>query len=80
VFGMDVQQAMDAGRFRHMNGLSVVFEPAIGDSVMAALRAMGHEVRLGSMGQFGGSQAIVKLAKGYAAGSDSRKDGHAAGY
>jgi gamma-glutamyltranspeptidase/glutathione hydrolase len=80
VFGMDVQQAMDAGRFRHMNGMNVVFEPTISDSVMAALRALGHEVRLGSPGQFGGSQAIVKLLRGYVAGSDSRKDGHAAGY
>ena len=80
VFGMDVQQAMDAGRFRHLNGMTVVVEPAISDSVMAGLRALGHEVRLGSAGQFGGSQAIIRLAKGYVAGSDSRKDGHAAGY
>jgi gamma-glutamyltranspeptidase / glutathione hydrolase len=80
VFGMDVQQAMDAGRFRHQNGLSVIVEPAIPDSVMAGLRALGHEVRLGNAGLFGGSQAIIKLAKGYVAGSDSRKDGHAAGY
>ena len=80
VFGMDIQQAMDAGRFRHMNGMTVVVEPAISDSVMAGLRALGHEVRIGSAGQFGGSQAIAKLLKGYVAGSDSRKDGHAAGY
>jgi gamma-glutamyltranspeptidase / glutathione hydrolase len=80
VFGMDIQQAMDAGRFRHMSGMTVVVEPAVTDSVMNALRALGHEVRLGSSGQFGGSQAIAKLLKGYVAGSDSRKDGHAAGY
>ena len=80
VFGMDVQQAQDAGRFRHLNGMTVVVEPSVSDSIMAALRALGHEVRLGQAGQFGGSQAIVKLLKGYVAGSDSRKDGHAAGY
>jgi gamma-glutamyltranspeptidase / glutathione hydrolase len=79
-FGMDVQQAMDAGRFRHQNGLNVIVEPAIGDSVLAGLRALGHEVRLGAAGLFGGSQAIIRLGKGWVAGSDSRKDGHAAGY
>jgi gamma-glutamyltranspeptidase/glutathione hydrolase len=80
LFGMDVQQAMDAPRFRHLNGMSVIVETAISDSVMAGLRSLGHEVRLAGSGQFGGSQAIIKLGKGYAAGSDPRKDGHAAGY
>jgi gamma-glutamyltranspeptidase / glutathione hydrolase len=80
VFGMDIQQAMDAGRFRHLNGMTVVVEPAISDSIISGLRALGHEVRLGNSGQFGGSQAIARLAKGYVAGSDSRKDGHAAGH
>jgi gamma-glutamyltranspeptidase/glutathione hydrolase len=80
IFGMDVQQAQDAGRVRHLNGMTVVVEPSVTDSIMAGLRALGHEVRLGNPGQFGGSQAIIKLLKGYVAGSDSRKDGHAAGY
>jgi gamma-glutamyltranspeptidase/glutathione hydrolase len=80
LFGMDVQQAQDAGRFRHQSGLTVIVEPSVTDSVMAQLRLMGHEVRLGAAGSFGGSQAIVKLLRGYVAGSDPRKDGHAAGY
>jgi len=29
---------------------------------------------------FGGAQAIMRLPRGYAAGSDPRKDGMAAGY
>jgi gamma-glutamyltranspeptidase / glutathione hydrolase len=80
VFGMNVQQSMDAGRFRHMAGTHVIVEPVIADSVIAQLRAMGHEVEIGQASQFGGSQAIIKLAHGYVAGSDPRKDGHAAGY
>jgi gamma-glutamyltranspeptidase / glutathione hydrolase len=77
---MNVQQAMDAARFRHMDGLRVIVEPALPDSVVAALRALGHDVRYGQSGSFGGSQAIIRLARGYVAGSDPRKDGHAAGY
>ena len=79
-FGMNVQQAMDAGRFRHMAGLRVLVEPVIADSVMAQLRAMGHTIEIAPASEFGGSQAIIKLSKGYVAGSDPRKDGHAAGY
>jgi gamma-glutamyltranspeptidase/glutathione hydrolase len=41
---------------------------------------MGHEVSVARAGQFGGSQAIIRLLHGYVAGSDPRKDGHAAGY
>ena len=44
------------------------------------LKAMGHEVTIAQSASFGGSQAIIKLPKGYVAGSDPRKDGHAAGY
>jgi gamma-glutamyltranspeptidase/glutathione hydrolase len=80
VFGMDVQQAQDMARFRHMNGLNVVVESALSDSVIAGLRALGHEVSLAPPTSFGGSQAIIKLTRGWVGGSDPRKDGHAAGY
>ncbi len=80
VFGMDLQEAMDQGRFRHMEGTRVLVEPAIPDSVIAGLKALGHDVSIAKASQFGGSQAIIKLEHGYAAASDPRKDGHAAGY
>jgi gamma-glutamyltranspeptidase/glutathione hydrolase len=80
VFGMDPQQAVDAARFRHMAGRRVALEPAIGDDVRAALRAMGHDVLEGDSVAFGGAQVIVRLPRGYAAASDPRKDGHAAAY
>ena len=80
VFGLDVQAAMDVGRFRHNNGVNVSVEGPITDSTIAGLKALGHDVRLAGPGTFGGSQAIIKLAKGYVAGSDPRKDGHAAGW
>jgi gamma-glutamyltranspeptidase / glutathione hydrolase len=80
VFGMNIQEAMDVGRFRHESGTRVIVESVIPDSVIAQLKAMGHDVSIAKASQFGGSQAIIKLAKGYVAGSDPRKDGHAGGY
>jgi gamma-glutamyltranspeptidase/glutathione hydrolase len=80
VFGMDLQPAIDAARFRHLDGTRVALEAPVTDSVRAALTAMGHTIIDERPVQFGGSQAIIRLPKGYAAGSDPRKDGYAAGY
>lgn len=80
VFGMDIQQAIDAARFRHLDGARVALETPIGGEVRSALVALGHELADEKRVQFGGSQAIIRLAKGYAAGSDPRKDGVAAGH
>jgi gamma-glutamyltranspeptidase/glutathione hydrolase len=80
VFGMDVQQAIDAARFRHLDGLRVSLEPPIGDDVRVELRALGHDVVPEDSIAFGGAQAIVRLPGGYAAGSDPRKDGMAVGW
>lgn len=80
VFGMELQPAIDAARFRHLDGTRVALELPVPDSVRAALTAMGHTIIDERPIQFGGSQAITRLPKGYAAGSDPRKDGYAAGY
>ena len=80
LFGQDPQQAADAARFRHTSGVSVLLEPPIGAGVRAALSALGHEVDTAGIEMFGGSQIVVKLAKGWAAGSDPRKDGLAIGH
>jgi len=80
VFGMDVQEAMDAARFRHFSGQNVAIEAAVPDSVRAALTRMGHVVSEAQRSQMGGSQAIIRLKRGYAAGSDPRKDGEAVGW
>ena len=80
VFGMDLQAAIDAPRFRHLDRLRVALEAPISDGVRTALIAMGHVLAEQPMSAFGGAQAIIRLPKGYAAGSDPRKDGMAAGY
>ncbi len=88
-FDMDLQEAIDAARYRIMGGVRVAIEPPVGDEVRAQLEAMGHDV-LGAadynetvrefLWRFGGAQAVMRLARGWAAGSDPRKDGMAAGH
>lgn len=80
VFGMNPQAAADAARFRHFTGFRVGLESPITDSVRAQLTAMGHQVEELAPGSAGGAQLIIKLDRGYVAGSDPRKDGLAAGY
>jgi gamma-glutamyltranspeptidase/glutathione hydrolase len=80
VFGMDVQAAIDAPRFRHYDGFRVALETPITDAVRDGLKAMGHVLIEQPPVAFGGAQAIIRLPKGYAAGSDPRKDGMAVGY
>ena len=80
VFGMDVQAAIDAPRFRHYSGLRVALEPPIGDAVRAGLTGMGHVLIDQPTIAFGGAQAVLRLPRGFAAGSDPRKDGMAVGY
>jgi gamma-glutamyltranspeptidase/glutathione hydrolase len=80
VFGMDVQQAADAARFRHLGGLTVALESPVPDSVRNALSALGHTVVELPPDNAGGAQLILRLPHGYVAGSDPRKDGLAIGY
>jgi gamma-glutamyltranspeptidase/glutathione hydrolase len=79
VFGMDLQSAIDAPRVAHGGGLRITLEGPIGDDVRAKLTAMGHQVGEAGRLTYGGAQAVMKLVRGWAAGSDPRKDGQAAG-
>ncbi|HEV8149008.1 MAG TPA: gamma-glutamyltransferase, partial [Gemmatimonadales bacterium] len=79
-FGMDLQEALDAARFRHYDGLRVALEGPIGPEVRAQLEKLGHQVALLAPGNAGGGQAVMKLRRGWAAASDPRKDGMAAGW
>jgi gamma-glutamyltranspeptidase / glutathione hydrolase len=80
VFGMDLQASIDAARFRHYDGQRVALEAPIDDATRTALTALGHVLIEQPPIAFGGAQAIVRLAKGFAAASDPRKDGMAVGY
>jgi gamma-glutamyltranspeptidase / glutathione hydrolase len=81
LFGMDPQTAVEAPRFRHYSGLRLGLEAGIGEGTRAALRARGHDVFTAGPGAVGGAQLILRLeGGGWGAGSDPRKDGHAAGH
>ncbi len=81
-FGMDLQEAIDAPRFRHYNGFRVGLEAPFGVSVREGLEKLGHTLIDLAPGNAGGAQAVMRLpfGRGWAAGSDPRKDGMAAGW
>ena len=78
-FGMNVQEAGEAPRFRHMVG-GVALESAISAEARAGLTARGHTV-IERRGAFGGFQGILidPVTGVLMAGSDPRKDGLAIG-
>lgn len=84
LWGQDVQTAIDALRWRFIEGNDVACESTLPDATRAALADMGHKISVeppDSAFGFGGAQLIEKLdGGGYAAGSDPRKDGHAGGF
>jgi gamma-glutamyltranspeptidase / glutathione hydrolase len=91
-FGMNVQEAGDFMRFRHVGGTEVTGQPARGvglvqmesgitPSVRAELTKRGHQLVPGT-GGFGGYQAILRDRKNgvYWGATEMRKDGIAIGY
>ncbi|WP_282601737.1 gamma-glutamyltransferase family protein [Paracoccus sp. PARArs4] len=74
---MSLQDAIDRPRSFATEGRLDV-EPTIPDDVLADLAARGHRVNR-VKGPIGGAQAIRPVAGGLEGGSDSRKDGMAAG-
>jgi gamma-glutamyltranspeptidase/glutathione hydrolase len=91
-WGMNLQEAGDAARWQHegssdydnpkmTDGGYVEVESGVPYESVRGLQQRGHVVRLGN-GGFGGYQAIARDAVNgtYVGASESRKDGHAAGY
>jgi gamma-glutamyltranspeptidase/glutathione hydrolase len=85
-FQMNVQEAIEAPRYRIMGGKLVALERAIPHEVRYALEAMGHELlpygAIPPGTPYGGGQAIlIDHDRGVLqGGSDHRKDGCAIGY
>ena len=83
-FKMNLQQAVDAPRIRHMQGMEVYLEKGIAGEIASALKQKGHHIvqESAAINQVGGGQAIY-LDRGQnvlLGASDRRKDGCAIGY
>lgn len=83
-FNMGVQTALDAPRFRYIQGNECAFEPGISRAVLQELVNRGHRVAdldEPYSQEFGGGQVIMihPSAGSLMAGSDPRKDGCAIG-
>lgn len=91
-FGMNLQEAGDAPRILHtgssqptgeimLDGGYVSLESGFPANTGRDLQQRGHVIR-SSLGAYGGYQAIMRDPKNgvYYGASESRKDGHAAGY
>jgi gamma-glutamyltranspeptidase/glutathione hydrolase len=79
-FEMDLQEAVDAARFRHLKNREVALEPVFSEAIRADLASRGHELVSSEGVFFGGGQVVERLKKGWAGASDPRMDGHAAGH
>ncbi|HLO41330.1 MAG TPA: gamma-glutamyltransferase [Phycisphaerales bacterium] len=94
-FGMTLQQAGDAPRMHHDgstepqgmvrpmdDGGVLNLEPGFGPDVLEALAKRGHVIKPAATAVYGGYQAIQRnpTTRVYTGASESRKDGHAAGY
>ena len=80
--GMNPQAVLDAPRWKLEGGMSVDLEPSASSELRTGLIALGHEIKsvADSYMDYGAGQIIMRIDDGYAAGSDPRRDGHAAGY
>jgi gamma-glutamyltranspeptidase / glutathione hydrolase len=90
-FGLHLQAAGDAPRVRHdgsseptgermTDGGVVRLERGFPAAAIAELERRGHRVEVVNDGGFGGYQAIRRDGDAWVGASESRKDGHAAGY
>ncbi|MFC2167248.1 gamma-glutamyltransferase, partial [Acidobacteriota bacterium] len=52
-FGMDIQEAIEAPRFRHYSGFRVMLEPEINAEIRNQLEVLGHQIIPHSQGAYG---------------------------
>ncbi|HEU4361902.1 MAG TPA: gamma-glutamyltransferase family protein [Mycobacterium sp.] len=79
--GQNPQAACDGPRFRWVQGMQVGYERGFPAATLDELHRRGHQpIAVNDYNSFGSCQAIWRLADGYLAVSDPRRDGQAAGF
>jgi gamma-glutamyltranspeptidase/glutathione hydrolase len=80
LFGMTPQQSVESPRWRSFESGRLLLEPGIPESVRAALRALGHDVRVsdGPTSEMGGAQVIMLMAGSGVriTGADARREAY----
>ncbi len=82
-WGMSVQQALDAPRFRWVEGKQVAFESGLAHMTRLRLEKLGHALTMNAAASTMGGGQIIRINPESGAlegGSDPRKDGCAVGY
>ncbi|MGK7932722.1 MAG: gamma-glutamyltransferase family protein, partial [Microcystaceae cyanobacterium] len=79
-YQMNPQTALDAPRWRFLEGNSVLLERGTPTEIIEGLRKRGHNVKLAPETMFGKGQMILKNNGIFIAGSEPRADGLALGY
>jgi gamma-glutamyltranspeptidase / glutathione hydrolase len=78
---LNPQSAIDAPRWQVLESGELALEPGFPPATVDALAARGHRIASVSPAPFfGGGQMVWRLDAGYAAASDPRRDGQAAGF
>ncbi|HET7035472.1 MAG TPA: gamma-glutamyltransferase, partial [Thermomicrobiaceae bacterium] len=80
VFGMNIQEAIEAPRYRFMGGRTIALEARVPEDVRAQLEAMGHEIQLlpELSWAVGGGQGTLRDPDSgvLMGGADPRRDGY----
>ncbi len=80
-YDQNPQAAADAPRFQILQGRAVAIETDFPSATLDELASRGHQLqRMPRDPMFGGAQLIHRLADGYCAASEPRKEGQAVGF
>jgi gamma-glutamyltranspeptidase/glutathione hydrolase len=83
-FGMHIQEALEAPRFRYFEGQRVEMEARFPTATRQALQTLGHQIDVLDdwSASVGGGQGIMRHPESGAllGGADPRRDGYAVGF